>query len=290
MNANIPIVKSPIISCSRRCDVPAFLMDWVMEKIKTGYVDVRNPFNPRQVYRVSLLPEDVKCWVWWSKNFGFFIKYYNQKRALFNQYKAHYFHFTINSPSELEPNIKISLEKRFKQLKWLINEFGTLAVNFRFDPIVFYMKGNQIHDNLSQFEYIIETISSLGLKEMIFSFVTIYPKVKKRMIARGKYPIPLSLQEKKEIILKLLSFCKKHDIMMKACCQPDLLKISGIEQARCIDAFKIEALIGEPLPKLRDRGQRKECNCHKSKDIGGYTGIFKCKYDCDYCYASPSRK
>ncbi len=255
-----------------------------------GYVDVRNPFNPKQVYRVSLLPEDVKCWVWWSKDFGPFIKCYHQNRPLFNQYKAHYFHFTINSPSELEPNVTISLEERFEQLKWLIKTFGKLAVNFRFDPIVFYKKGKKIHDNLTHFEYIIETISSLGLEEMIFSFVTIYPKVKKRMIARGKHPVTLSFQEKKEIVIKLLPTCKKHDVVMKACCQPDLLRISGIEQACCIDATKIEALAGETIPKIRDTGQRKNCNCHKSKDIGGYTGIFKCKHDCDYCYASPSRK
>ena len=44
-------------------------MDWVIEKVKKGYVDVTNPFNRKQIYRVSLKPENVKCWVWWSKNF-----------------------------------------------------------------------------------------------------------------------------------------------------------------------------------------------------------------------------
>lgn len=34
------IVKSAIISCSRRTDIPAFLMDWVIEKINLGYVVV----------------------------------------------------------------------------------------------------------------------------------------------------------------------------------------------------------------------------------------------------------
>ena len=56
MTTNLSIVKSPIISCSRRTDIPAFLMDWVTEKIKIGYVDVVNPFNRNQVSRVSLKP------------------------------------------------------------------------------------------------------------------------------------------------------------------------------------------------------------------------------------------
>jgi len=54
------IVKSPIISCSRRTDIPAFLMDWVIDRIQIGYVDVVNPFNLNQISRASLKPEDVK--------------------------------------------------------------------------------------------------------------------------------------------------------------------------------------------------------------------------------------
>ena len=116
------IIKSPIISCSRRTDIPAFLMDWVIQQIKIGYVDVVNPFNRKQITRVSLKSEDVKCWVWWSKNFEDWIEKFNENEDLFQKYKGHSFQFTINSPSELENNVKISLENRFKQLKWLINE------------------------------------------------------------------------------------------------------------------------------------------------------------------------
>ena len=61
-NFSNSIVKSPIISCSRRTDIPAFLMDWVIEKIKLGYVDVVNPFNQKQISKVSLKPEHLKCW------------------------------------------------------------------------------------------------------------------------------------------------------------------------------------------------------------------------------------
>lgn len=59
-------IQSQIISCSRRTDIPAFLMSWVIDKIKQGYVDVINPFNRKQISRISLNPENVKCWVWWS--------------------------------------------------------------------------------------------------------------------------------------------------------------------------------------------------------------------------------
>jgi hypothetical protein len=285
-------VKSQIISCSRRTDIPAFLMNWVIEKIKVGYVDVINPFNRKQVFRVSLRPEDVKCWVWWSKNFGKWIQVYKAIPDFFNSYKGHYFQFTINSPSELEGNINISLEERFKQLKWLIDRFGGFAISFRFDPIIFYRKNesNLIQNNLSKFEYIIQKISSLGLTEMTFSFATIYSKVKSRMISRGFTPIDPPVKKKKEILTSLIKVCDRNHIKMLACCQPDLLNIEGIEQAHCIDAYKIEKIVGEIIPKIKDSGQRKGCGCFKSKDIGGYTGIFRCKHNCSYCYASPAKK
>lgn len=60
MTTNLTIVKSPIISCSRRTDIPAFLMDWVIEKIKIGYVDVVNPFNRNQVSHIFLRSPNVE--------------------------------------------------------------------------------------------------------------------------------------------------------------------------------------------------------------------------------------
>ena len=183
------------------------------------------------------------------------------------------------------------MEERFDQLNWLINKFSPSAVNFRFDPIIMYRKkdSNQIKNNLDQFEYIIENVTSLGLKEMTFSFVTIYSKVRNRMLSRGYLPVELDIEKKVEVLNNLLKICDKYNIRMKACCQPDLLHIKGIEQAHCIDANRIEKLIGESIEKVRDTGQRNGCGCYKSKDIGGYTGIFKCKNNCTYCYANPAK-
>ena len=284
-------IQSPIISCSRRTDIPAFLMDWVMKKIQVGYVDVVNPFYRKQVSRVSLLPDDVKCWVWWSKNFKGWISMYEKYPQIFKAYKGHYFQFTINSPSELEQNLNISLEERFTQLDWLINEFGSTAISFRFDPIILYIRKDEkrVRSNLDKFEYIIENVSNLGLKEMIFSFATIYLKVNNRMQKRGYIPVDPPLSKKKEILNTLLEICNKYKIQMAACCQPELLETTEIRQAHCIDGNKIERLIGEKIQKVKDTGQRKGCGCFKSKDIGGYLGIFRCRHNCAYCYASPAQ-
>jgi hypothetical protein len=57
-----------IISASRRTNIPAFYTDWFMNRIRAGFVAVRNPFNARQLRRVSLAVEDVDAIVFWTRN------------------------------------------------------------------------------------------------------------------------------------------------------------------------------------------------------------------------------
>ena len=45
-----------ILSASRRTDIPAFYGDWLMNRLRAGFLLVRNPRNPRQVSRIDLSP------------------------------------------------------------------------------------------------------------------------------------------------------------------------------------------------------------------------------------------
>lgn len=57
-----------IISASRRTDIPAFYAEWFVRRVRAGYCEVPNPMNPRQVARVSLLPEEVDAIVFWTRS------------------------------------------------------------------------------------------------------------------------------------------------------------------------------------------------------------------------------
>ncbi len=46
-----------IISASRRTDIPSYYSDWFINRLREGYVYVRNPMNYRQVSNVPLSPE-----------------------------------------------------------------------------------------------------------------------------------------------------------------------------------------------------------------------------------------
>ncbi len=53
------IIITMIISASRRTDIPAFYTDWLLQRLREQYCVVPNPFNPRQVARISLRPQEV---------------------------------------------------------------------------------------------------------------------------------------------------------------------------------------------------------------------------------------
>ena len=45
-----------IIQTGMRTDIPAFYSKWFLNRIKEGFVYVRNPYNPKQVTKYSLSP------------------------------------------------------------------------------------------------------------------------------------------------------------------------------------------------------------------------------------------
>ena len=49
-----------IIQTGMRTDIPAFYSEWFVNRIKEGFVLVRNPYNPSQVSRYSLSPDVVE--------------------------------------------------------------------------------------------------------------------------------------------------------------------------------------------------------------------------------------
>ena len=43
-----------ILFVSGCCDIPAFYTPWFFQRLKEGYVDVRNPYDPHQISRIFL--------------------------------------------------------------------------------------------------------------------------------------------------------------------------------------------------------------------------------------------
>lgn len=262
-----------IISVSRRTDIPAFYSDWFFNRLRDGYVITRNPMNHGQIKRISLLPEDVDCFVFWSKNPKPMLSRLNElKRYLY------YFQFTITSyGTDVEQYLpkKPGIIDTFKQMSDIL---GRERMIWRYDPI-FITQKYSIDYHIRYFAEIAGRLKGYT-NTVIISFIDLYPKFQKR------FPVgELSFEEKHTIAASLSAIARNNGMKIKTCAEEIDLSCYGIEHASCIDARLISGLTDKPLHIKADKNQRPACGCASSVDIGTYN---TCRNGCLYCYANYS--
>ena len=116
-----------ILNVSGRCDIVAFYTDWFLKRYREGFVDVRNPFYPKQVSRIYF--EDVDLIVFCTKNPKPIVPYLKEihKPILFQVTLTPY-------KRDVEPNV-IKKEEIIESIKQISNELGREFVSVRYDPI-----------------------------------------------------------------------------------------------------------------------------------------------------------
>jgi len=306
-----------IISASRSTDIPAFHSEWLINRLKRGYVCWVNPFNRTNAQTISF--RNARLFVFWTKNPKPLIPHL----TVFDELGLHYyFQYTLNDYEKegIEPNVP-SLESRIETFIQLSKRIGKEKVIWRFDPLL-------LTDQLTV-RGLLKRIWNLGNQlvshtdKLVFSFADIlaYRKVQRNLIKEtafyNKTTINLaefSLAQKNEfaagIQLILQEWRKVNPNFQVATCAEDIdLEKYEIAHNKCIDdeliaklfsddgklmdflGLKTEelSLFGETIqtkiPNLKDKGQRKACGCMISKDIGSYN---TCNHLCVYCYANTS--
>lgn len=285
--------KKIVLSASRRTDIPAFYMPWFMERINKGFFEVVNPFS-RAVSVVPATPDNVHTIVFWSKNFGLFIR--EQFGARLQKLGYHlFFNFTINSHSPiLEPNVP-PLGERLEQLRCLSDQHGGDAINWRFDPICFYKTHRgSVHSNLNDLGYIAAKAAECGVTRCITSFMDHYPKIKRRIPAQsGLTFVDPPLERKVAIILEIEKELSVRNIHLSACCEKGVVEAlppdASTTNSACIPNDLLMDLFGGFLSLKKDRGQRvaSGCGCKVSIDVGSYRQQ-PCFHNCLFCYANPT--
>ncbi len=267
------------ISASRRTDVPRFFLNEFFDAWQKGEISYDAGYG--RSYTLSLRPADVLGYIFWSKDFSAFIKHPHFER-LIEQNNA-VFHYTINDCADLEPNVA-PLTDRLETLARLCGLVGPERVMWRFDPICKYRrKDGQVVTNFSAFFDILPHVEKAGVKRCYFSYMSHYPKLKKRDVLFDDF----DEQERTALGKELLYATLKAGIKLYNCCNPEVLGlVPDILQAHCID----DELLRETdrfgvHPKLFLKPTRKGCGCFESRDVGSY--LQKCLHRCMYCYANP---
>lgn len=266
-----------IVSVSRRTDIPAFYHEWFYNRLAAGFALTRNPMNPAQIRRVELTPEEVDCFVFWSKNPQSFM----QNLSRLNAYK-YYFQFTLTPyDRDLEPGLpdKRELIATFRALS---TEIGAEKVVWRYDPIIFTSRYD-LQYHAGHFAWLCEQLRG-STERCIISFYDHYNFVRRNL--NGIEILPVDSARIREIALIFAETAGKNGLTVESCAESENLEEFGIAHGRCIDDRLINRICGRDLHLKRDHGQRPLCGCVKSVDIGAYS---TCLHGCRYCYAARQR-
>ncbi len=263
-----------IISASRRTDIPAFYSKWLINRIRSESVNVRNPFNPKHIKKISLKKEDVDCFVFWTKD------PVNMMDKLEYLKEFHYyFLFTLNPYSkDIERNLR-NKEDIISTFQILSKKIGTKRIIWRYDPILL----TDIIDmsyHINQFRNLAKHLHNYTGK-CIISFIDLYRKTQKN--TKNLNLKPISDKTKFEIVKNLNDISSSFNIKLQICAEKLDFSSLGIKHGKCIDSELISELRGEKIESKKDKNQRKDCKCVVSTDIGTYN---TCSHNCLYCYAN----
>ena len=162
-----------ILSVSRRTDIPNYYSQWFYNRIKEGFVYVRNPMNTHQVSRIEITPDVVDCIVFWTKNPEPMMERLEELSAY-----HYYFQFTLTGYGrDMEPGIPHKREKMIPVFQALSDRIGKEKVIWRYDPIIFSQRYTPEY-HLKAFEQIAMALKGFTEK-CVISFVDEYAKNRK---------------------------------------------------------------------------------------------------------------
>ena len=268
-----------ILSASRRTDIPTFYSDWFFNRIKEGFVLVRNPMNYRQISRIKITPDVVDGIVFWTKNPTPMINRLDELQEY-----MYYFQFTVTPyGKDIEPNLPNKNTETISAFRALSNNIGSDRIIWRYDPILINARYT-IDYHIRAFRKIAEELNK-HTKRVTISFIDIDYKGLKSNIKELNL-VDLTEKMQRELASALAPIAHEYDLIIDTCAEKINLNKLGIEHARCIDDRLLSNLLSSKLDVQKDKNQRLECGCISSIDIGMYN---TCMSGCLYCYANYSK-
>ena len=263
-----------IIQTGMRTDIPAFYHKWLINRIKEGYVLVRNPYNPKSVTRYSLSPEVVDLIAFCTKNPEPVLPY----MEVFKPYGQYWFVTITPYGKEIEPNVpdKERVLESFKKLSGIV---GKDSIGWRYDP-VFINETYSVRRHISEFEKMAETLSGYT-ETCVISFIDIYKKVERNFSGVSEVPKADRLRLGKEFI----RIASKYGMAIRPCAEGNELEPYGADCAGCMTVNTFEKALNNHLnvPKRKTNQRNGKCACLLGVDIGAYD---TCGHLCRYCYAN----
>ncbi|MBR1820934.1 MAG: DUF1848 domain-containing protein [Clostridia bacterium] len=261
-----------IIQTGMRTDIPAFYSDWLANRLRAGYVLVRNPYNPTAVTRYRLSPDVVDGIAFCTKNPAPMLKY----MPLLEPYGQYWFVTITPYGPDIEPNVppKSEVVESFRRLSAVV---GPDAVGWRCDPILVSHEWT-VARHIAAFE---ETAAALAgyTHTCVISFIDLYEKVKRNFPEARR----VSRADREAIGRAFAEVGARHGMTIRACAEGDELAPFGVDCGGCMRVEDYERALGCRLRVPKVKSIRPACACVLGSDIGAYN---TCGHLCRYCYAN----
>lgn len=261
-----------IINTGQRTDIPAFYAKWFANRIKAGFVLVRNPYNPQMVTRYQLDPEVVDAICFCTKNPEPMLPYMQLLRPY-----GQFWYVTITPyGKEIEPHVpeKKKVLETFRRISDIV---GPDAMGWRYDPI-FLSEKYPAEKHLEAFEAMAVKLKGYTHTAVI-SFIDLYQKTKKN------FPEVKEVRKEERLALgkAMIEIARDNDMTLRPCMEGDELEPFGADCSGCMTIPMYEKALGTKLKVPAFKPAREGCACYLGADIGAYNS---CGHMCRYCYAN----
>ena len=212
-----------IINTGQRTDIPAFYAEWFANRLKEGFVCVRNPYNPSQVSRYRLNPDVVDVIGFCTKNPVPMFQYMD----LLKEYGQYWFVTITPYGKDIEPNVpdKHKLLSDFRKLSEMV---GVPSIGWRYDPIFTSDRYTEEY-HLRAFEQMASALDGYT-KTVVISFMDLYPKVK-RNFPEGK---EVTKQQRIRLGRSIIEIAASHGMTVKSCAEGTELAEYGADCSGCM--------------------------------------------------------
>ncbi|MBR4332857.1 MAG: DUF1848 domain-containing protein [Clostridia bacterium] len=261
-----------IINTGMRTDIPAFYADWFVNRLKAGFVLVRNPYDPHSLTRYRLTPDVVDLIGFCTKDPSPMLPHMDLLRP-FGQYW-----FVTITPygKEIEPHVpgKLQVLDSFRRLSDIV---GADGMGWRYDP-VFISDTYPVERHIKAFEYMAKALSGYT-RTAVISFIDLYEKT------RRNFPEARAVTAEQRLKLgkAFVEIGRQYGMAIRPCAEGNELKQFGADCSGCMTIAAYEKALHQRLKVPVRPAARKECACYLGGDIGAYN---TCAHLCRYCYAN----
>ncbi len=268
-----------IIQTGQRTDIPAFYSRWLLNRLREGYVMVRNPYYPQSVSRYELDPSVVDLITFCTKNPLPVLRNQELMEEL-SAYRQWWYVTLTPYGREIEPNVPAKADVADGIVE-LGKRLGPDKVGWRYDP-VFVSEKYTVPYHLKAFENIAKRLSGYT-RTAVISFIDLYPKL------RRNFPAAREVGAEEQLVLGkgFVEIASRYGMTLRPCAEGTELAQFGADCSGCQTVSVLESAAGRKLRVPKKASARKDCACYLNGDIGAYSS---CGHLCRYCYANASEE